>query len=562
MNLTRNFPAVLILILLPIALLYPIFEHPYNWGVKDWDQHTFYSGVARSTITKFKQAPLWNPYYCGGNSMIGNPQSYFLSPFFIFILAFGEIPGMKIAVLAYAIAGMLGMYFLSRHFNFGKYSSLLPSIIFMLSSMFALHMTEGHFFFATTALIPFAFLAYLKSVEKNRLSIKFAVACSAVLSLMFFGGGVYISAYTSLLLVFAAIIFSLKEKSARFLKSILIIFIFFLGISSVKLLPVFEFTYKNPRYTSPAEGVDAKLLYNMFLNPQQSHTAWHDGQQYWWHEYGAYIGYPVALLLLLAFTVYFMESLYLKAIMLIFFLLMMGDRSPINLWGILHNFPVFSSLRIPSRFAVMVLFCASLIAGDTMSKIEKSKRIKKIYLKIFIIAFMIIITINLLWVSVPILKGAFPVTPLKPIKNELFQQTNKSYDYYSSLYPIFLENSGKVDCYEPVHIPISALPKESENYRGEAFLTNGGNASVSYFSPNKVVVQVSTTADGILALNQNYDSGWHANPGKAINYSGLVATDVKSSKGEITFYYMPVSFIAGLVITAAFIIISAGLLRK
>ena len=64
---------------------------------------------------EFKQFPLWNPYYCGGNAMLANPQSSFLNPLFIFVLTFGEIIGLKLLIFIYLIIGLFGMFLLASY---------------------------------------------------------------------------------------------------------------------------------------------------------------------------------------------------------------------------------------------------------------------------------------------------------------------------------------------------------------------------------------------------------------------------------------------------------------
>src|SRR3989338_889533 len=101
--------ALLLFSLISLAFVYPVFQNIKNWGIHDWDQHFMYNAVPRATILEFKQFPLWNPYYCGGNAMLANPQSSFLNPLYIFVLVFGEVIGLKILIPIYLIIGLLGM---------------------------------------------------------------------------------------------------------------------------------------------------------------------------------------------------------------------------------------------------------------------------------------------------------------------------------------------------------------------------------------------------------------------------------------------------------------------
>ena len=82
--------------------------------------------------------------------------------------------------------------------------------------------------------------------------------------------------------------------------------------------------------------------------------------------------------------------------------------------------------------------------------------------------------------------------------------------------------------------------------------------NISFWSPNKIVVSVSfvsntSSASDILVLNQNYISGWHATvdgtPREVLNVNGLLGVAVDSSDREVVFYYSPLSFWVGMVVT-------------
>ncbi|MBI2400146.1 MAG: hypothetical protein HYV23_03690, partial [Deltaproteobacteria bacterium] len=134
----------LLLIAAALVFISPVLNDIHNVGVSDWDSHFFYHAVPLRTIADFGQFPLWNPYYCGGNVMLAAPESNFLAPSFILALLFGEVVGVKLIIALYAVLGFLGMYLLSRVLGMARLSSLAPAVIFMMSSWFALRISEGH----------------------------------------------------------------------------------------------------------------------------------------------------------------------------------------------------------------------------------------------------------------------------------------------------------------------------------------------------------------------------------------------------------------------------------
>ena len=67
-----------------------------------------YENVAREAVLRWHQAPLWDPYYCGGMYLLGTPQARFVSPTFVLTLLFGEARGEALAVFVMLIVGLEG----------------------------------------------------------------------------------------------------------------------------------------------------------------------------------------------------------------------------------------------------------------------------------------------------------------------------------------------------------------------------------------------------------------------------------------------------------------------
>jgi len=198
--------ALIIFIIISLIFTFPIFQNIKNWGIHDWDQHLMYNAVPKNTILEFKQFPLWNPYYCGGNALLANPQSSFLNPLFIFILIFGEVLGLKLLIFIYLIIGLFGMFLLARYIKISLISSYLSAILFMLSGLYAMHLSVGHTVWMQMALIPYVFLFYLKSIKK----IEYIFLSALFMVFIFLGGGIYPLIFIVLILGFYSILITIK----------------------------------------------------------------------------------------------------------------------------------------------------------------------------------------------------------------------------------------------------------------------------------------------------------------------------------------------------------------
>lgn len=578
-----NILPIIIFLLVSIIYTSPLFKNIGNWGQMDWDQFTFWNAVPRKTILTYHQFPLWNPYTNGGNVSLAHPHSSFLSPFFLLVLFFGPIIGIKFQIILFLILGLSGMFFLLKHLGLREMPSYTGSFIFMLCSIFPLHLTEGHVEWLGMAFIPWLFLFYLKSIEK----IKYQYAGILLFTLMILGGNVYISAMTALFLALYSLIRLWQGKRIIWLKNIAIIFLGAFLLSSLKLIPMFEFLSHCPRKIASPESISPLLLPVMLLskNPGSlySLSKWNSPDkkmrikndleiEYGWHEYGAYVGIIPVLLFAAGIFLNFKRQWPLFLAGVISLMLSLGRGSPIDLWKILHSFPIYNSLHVPSRFTLIFIFIFSVFAGLGLAGFQEMLRWRQKKNRALILAIGLFILYDLCVVNGPILKLAFVIKPLNIEENEEFKQRYTTINFHpglsrSSLYPVFLNNSGILDAYEVVNVNKGKVfAVDNPGYKGEAYLVNqGGSCKMTFFSPNKIVVNVNANAPDLLALNQNYYKGWRVKGGKGGGikpFNGLIATQVDSAVKKVIFYYLPNSFIIGCIISAVSLSILVILLIK
>src|SRR3990172_2251931 len=173
--------AIILFCLLTVLYAVPVLENLEHLGRGDWDQAFFFQEVPQVSVFQYHQFPFWNPYYCGGVSLIGNPQVRFFSPSILFTSIFGVVEGVWIEYIAHIFIGLLGMYFLSHYLGVRGISTFVPSLIFMFNGAWALRFAEGHVFVFAAAYIPYVFLFFLKGIHES----KGIIWASAFLSLMF-----------------------------------------------------------------------------------------------------------------------------------------------------------------------------------------------------------------------------------------------------------------------------------------------------------------------------------------------------------------------------------------
>ena len=86
------------------------------------------------TLTHYHQWPFWNPYKCGGMSMIGNPESGIATPFLAIYLAGGLLAGIFLEIYLHIAIGFVGGYVLGRELGLKTIACIVLAGMFPSSS--------------------------------------------------------------------------------------------------------------------------------------------------------------------------------------------------------------------------------------------------------------------------------------------------------------------------------------------------------------------------------------------------------------------------------------------
>ncbi|MBU0675858.1 MAG: hypothetical protein KJ950_14570 [Proteobacteria bacterium] len=479
--------------------------------------------------------------------MLANPQSRFLSPFFLFEIFFGVVRGIKLEIWAHLVVGMYGMYLVSsRLFRLSSLSALVPAVVFMLSGMYAFNLAAGQSNFMSIAYVPFVYYFFVKGIDDFRA----ALVAGLFFALMVFEGGSYTVPQTALFIAILSVLMAIDQRSFSPIKSIVICGISGGLLGAVKLLPALEFIRMVPRYTVSSEAMSPLLFGRAMIGRiQELSVSGVPGQAWGWEEYAHYVGLLPLLLAVVGSIVGLRKEWPLILTGLFFLVLAWGNFSEMSPWNILHQMPLFKSQRVPSRFMQYFVFAVALLAGVAVERIGQSSlfrnSVEKRTGRLAVLFVLILITVDLIGVNSKAFSVAFPFSPPEIHRQDSFRQVAGDEE---AMYQGFLENFGTLDCYEEVHLPTMAIALDDGEYRtGEVYMPEG-KAELSYWSPNKITVAVEGA--GPIMLNQNYVKGWRTKEGKEVFANeGFIATNVDRDDSEITFYYLPRSVVVGAIIS-------------
>jgi len=409
------------------------------WGQYDWDD-LFYCALERTTVLEYHQLPLWNSYVGGGNLMLAHPHSSLFSPFFVPILIFGELLGMKINIIIFLLLGMIGMYLLSRKLGLSGFSSLLSGIIFMCSSWYPLKMLLGHIYECNIVWIPWVFLFYLKSLDKKR----FIICASVFFSFIITTGAVDASRYMILILPLYAILKSIQTKKFKPFGLILLLFLTTFLLSAFKTLPMMEFISAHKRVVGECFGSSLSVVKEILLN--KNHFQLQENFLGNWFEIGGYVGIAAMMLYVVGVYSRGRSNWPLLIVQLFVLILMLANNFVVNVWRLIRYIPFFHDFHIPGRSIAIFIFVLSLFAAMGLDFLER-KGSKGIYGKIIAGCICLFIILDLYAANSHIFSKIF-VTPPPSIKtNKEFTQYDSNSTFLferNSLYPSFLKNRGEV----------------------------------------------------------------------------------------------------------------------
>ena len=534
-------------ILTSYLFCFPLLRNLSLLGRGDWDYFFSLYEASYKTIIQYHQAPFWNPYFKGGMSLIGNPQQGFLSPIMAIVLVFGTVVGLKLAVWLHLFFALWGCWALAGYFGLTGLVRFVPAAIFVFSSHWALHLTEGHIIWLSAGFMPWTFLFFLKGIRGQKRFILATALCEAF---MFYEGSTYTLIALVLFIGAYSFFLALQEKKWTF-------FVWFIGVhvlaavvAAPKLFPVIEMISQYHHVVGPGKLVPVMKFASFFSDQFQTlHRESVLGAGYW--EFGAYIGMIAGLIYFYSFSLFRTQpALVWSALFML--LVCVGNFSFLSPWSILHKLPIINTFHLPMRLVQGLLLPLGLLVGIFLERMKSKLRLSVIVVTIILVVDLFLVGTRIFqeaprpWTIQgrdSILRDSFFSQEFVPVRKQF------AFGAWSDQFIFVYYNKGVVDAYEPVPIKGRAIPRGSKNYRGEFYLLKGsGQVQQTYWSPNKLSYRSISSEEDVLVINQNFDPGWHSSLGKAFSYQGLIAVRVPPGEHVFVLGYLPASFLIGVAV--------------
>lgn len=547
-------------ILFGLAFTAPVLTHFLGIGeVDDWDYLLELHWVPFYTVSHFYQVPLWNPYKCGGIPMLGNPQSRFLSPFFLLHLLFGPVAGFHLEIILHLAIAWSGGYVLSRVQGLSPLASALCGSIYAGSTWFSLHLAEGHAIYITSAYLPWIVAFLWLGFSKHALTP--AVGSGLLVAITLGEGGVYQVLQAFIFAVIFVVTISVIYRSYWPIAIVAIFAVFSPGFAAVKLVPDYGMMHTYPRpWGDTFDHTSFRVIYDSLFSRAQDLRREEVGDQWGFWEYGAYIGPLAALLALLGAVRYPRRAAPWVVACLVFLALATGHSASYSLWDLLHRLPIFSSTRVPSRFLIPLTLAVGVLASFGGEAILNRFKTWGVYVICLTVCAMLF---DFWQVSVANLRYAVSVEQHNSASaSSSFRQVRDESDHL--MLASAMANEGSLHCYEYTGgIGTPAAGFNEPGYRGEQYLLGAGSVRPVRWTPNRLEYAVDAPRPTLLVINQNYDPSWRvtSGPEQTFSQNGLLALQVPAGKSRIVLRYTSFGAICGLIITILTAFAAFGLIR-
>lgn len=287
-----------------------------------------------------------------------------------------------ILIVSFVLSG-LGMYILTKFYTKNSLSAFLSAFIFTFCSYKSTHLFQLQLL--SIQWLPFTVFYFHKMLSEKKL--KYAILSAVFFSLQVLSS-VYYAVFTGIFLIFY-FLFMIKEKRKIKLSHLII----FILLSLVLIMP-FYIHYLLCYKSHSIEEIRSSHILDYFLPGDINEFYIRLGfERRDLGERNIFIGIVALSLSLLGFI--FVKKRLVKfyaLIGLLFLVLSLGPKPNFSSFtNFLYYLPPFSSLRVPARFSIMVMFSVSMLAGFGLYNLSFKMRNRKVqFLTLVLITILLI----------------------------------------------------------------------------------------------------------------------------------------------------------------------------
>ena len=504
-----------------------------------------YETAAREAVVRWHQAPLWDPYYCGGMYLLGTPQARFVSPTFALTLLFGETRGEALTVFAMLIVGLEGTSRYLRDRGATGFGALVAAPVFALGGVFAVSPALGWVNFFGYELLPWIALGVRRALRGERAGV--VIVAVAAASCVGFGG-TYAAPMAVLWCGFEAI-----EHAARHARRdpagvavglgiAAAAGALAVGLAAVRLWPIAETMQSAPRIIGGTPGNSWPQLLRMLFLPIGG--ADDNGEFY----IGLFVLPAVALGLLRR------RSTGLAIGGALWIWLAAGYAVAPSLFAALRALPLYTTLRYPERFLVLQGLAVATLAAQGVSLAEvyartprarassSRRRASAAVLALASLALVVGVGPLVAQHALHAQTRSLTTPPEREEPTPAFHQARGNrwaLAYYEPM------QRGSLSCWDAYPVPESPLLRGDLRSEERVVEPGAGTVTERRWTPDAIDLEVSLSRPATVSINQNWHPGWRSNVGQVTSDRGLLTLALPAGDHAVTLRFEPRSALGG-----------------
>jgi hypothetical protein len=524
-----------------VSFTYPLLKHlQQNAPGADRDYFTETAWAAAHTINHFWQLPFWDPYKCGGEPLLADPQARIITLFFLLHLVCGPVAAIKLELAIHLAIAFAGGYFLGRLIGLRYVPAAVCASVFPCSSWIYLHFAAAHFTFVPGLYLPWVLSMWMLSVEGRRLLP--AAVGGLLLALMYTEGAFYILSFAVPLFAAVALVAAAQRRELWPAVAGLLMGMFAVGFASIKLLPTLALHIS--RGTASTEIESLGMLAQELFSRNQNAIRTLNGMEWSFFEYGAYVGPFFASFVVIGVLCDRRRAMPWIVAAAVTFVFSLGSPVWWAPWPLLHRLPIYDFQHVPSRFLIIFVLALAPLAGIGAETLcSKGKLWTAITAVILAAAVGDCWKVNYINVMLAMAGEMSGPPPPAPQFRQFWEPSGRE------TFSVARSNQGAVNCYFAPGTNVKGY--NQSGYRGEQYLLGDGSTKLINWTPNALDFDVDVPSSVIMIVNQNYDSGWRVRAGKGVVFprDRLVAVLVPAGRQHLVLSYRSDPFEIGLAIT-------------
>ncbi len=511
--------------------------------------------AARVSIFRYHEWPLWNPYECGGLPLWDHPTSLVAAPLSWSMLLVDTTLAMDMWLVAHSALGFLCMWVFARHeLRLSREATFVASCVWAFCGFHQQHYSGGHLSFVPFLYFPLALFLW----RRAEIDTRHAVGLGLLVAWMIVEGGVYPLPHLAIFLAAEALMRAWPPvRTRRIVRAGLVVLLVGLSVGAVRFFPVIEQLRTHTRQLGPeTDALQWETLKEMFLARTHARSA--PGQQYVWPEFGAYIGPILLSLAILGMAIGGLEFVWLLALLVLAFALMLGHVGPYAPWSLLkeHVYP-FQEMRVPSRFRAEVsLFFAAFIgiaidriprrANRWLARARLARRPAVRGVRLTLVAVAFIGVGDMMGVGMSWFASCFDNPPRARLA-----RSSRLYlggPDLASFIDQPAQNRGRLQCWDEWGFGAGAPLWEGDVPQARSSSPDAIVESVRR-TQNTFTFDVDAKLPSRIAINSTYDAGWRADVGTVVENAGRLDVEVPAGRHQVHLKYVPQFFSLGLTLT-------------